>query len=244
MTTLLAAALLMGNPGSDPWKELSILFLGNSHTTMNNLYAQVVRFLEHDNSDRKVRSGLISGAHLKNMWIDPSTKDTIQNGNWDYVVMQGQEISMSHKYDYSKQEAINLALLAKKSGAKALFFAEWPRRNVDESDYIFEIYAAMAAQSGAEVVPVGYGFEKAIGEKYGNSLWSQDGNHCSQHGAYLGALTIYYWIAGTSSNPTLHLPREVDRESAETLESIAKNVVDVCRKNPKKIPTAAQWRSR
>ena len=98
-------------------------------------------------------------------------------------------------------------------------------------------------QSGAEVVPVCYAFDRSARSKTLLLLWGADGNHASQQGSYLGALTIYYWISGTESKATLHLTKGLQKDAALAMSAIAEEVVSVFRKNPKKIPTALQWRT-
>lgn len=174
--------------------DIKILFVGNSHTATHNVPVIVRELLESAKADRVVATHYVGSSTLKYAWND-NTKEIIRSGGWDYIVLQGQEISMSHKYDYSKAEAISLAKLGIESGAKVLLFSEWKRRNIEETEYIEAIYRHIAKESGAEVVPIGRAWDRALKQKPKLELWSGDGNHSQAAGAYLAAATIACWIA-------------------------------------------------
>ena len=120
----------------------------------------------------------------------------VSSGDWDLVVLQGQEISQSHTIDYSTAEAVALAHMAESAGAQALFFAEWSRRGVDETEYIENIYANIAERSDAAVIPVGRSWDRLLADRSNYELWAVDGNHAASDGALLAAATIAFFIAG------------------------------------------------
>ena len=241
MLSVLLAIVLYIPEGQKPEPtEVRILFLGNSHTTNSNVPWIVERLIESDGSGRKATVSSVKGEFLSTIYNRGSIKDKIMKGDWDYVVLQGQEISKSHKFSYSKTEAIALAKMAKSAGAKALLFAEWPREGIDESDYIYGIYEHIAKESGAEVVPVCYAFDEAREKDSSIELLLRDGNHASHFGGLLASLTIYYWISGTERDPDNLRGFSFDKQ--KLLRSAAKDTVNSYRK--KAGATAARTRTR
>lgn len=89
------------------------------------------------------------------------------------------------------------------AGSRPLFFAEWRRRSVDETEYIEGIYDEIAEKAGAEVIPVGRSWELFLTAEPEYPLWSSDGNHSSAEGAFLAAATIAYFIAGPGADLTI-----------------------------------------
>lgn len=106
-------------------------------------------------------------------------RKAITYGRFDAVVLQGQSISMSHKYISSNKEAIELANVARQSGTQAYLFSEWPRRDIDETDYIDGIYQKIGGASGAKIIPVGRVWDAVLRQQRNLRLWADDGNHAS-----------------------------------------------------------------
>jgi len=114
----------------------------------------------------------------------------IANGKWSHVVLQAQKLSSSHRYRYSTKEAIHLAQAGKAAGAQVLLFAEWPRRGIDETDFILAVYGEIAKASGAKIISVGGAWDAAIKSEPKLDLWQADGNHAKPLGSYLAALSL------------------------------------------------------
>ncbi len=199
-TMILIAGLSPGtNLKPEKPKITKILFVGNSHTSTHDLPGLVASNLQTSGRFGKVSTETISVTNLKQLEGNTIVDEKIKSGGWSYVVLQGQEISMSHKYTYSTETAVHLAKIAKASGAKVLLFAEWPRKGIDETEYIYNIYAGIAKNSGATVVRVGHVFDEVLKKNPKINLWSPDGNHSSPSGAYLAACTFYFAISGVEA---------------------------------------------
>ncbi len=180
---------------------LSILFVGNSHTSTHDIPRTVRELLDSDPA-RQTTVELMSAGFLRIAANDVAITDAIGSGDWDIVVLQGQEISQSHSIAYSQEEAVALAELAIESGARALLFSEWPRKGIDETEYIEKIYDEIAEASGAEVVPVGRTWDLYLADLPDNNLWASDGNHSNSDGAFLAAATLAHVIAGPDAGLT------------------------------------------
>lgn len=190
-TTLPAAAVWEAVPAG----EVNILFVGNSHTATHDVPGTVAELLEAVGSYEPMVTTL-SASFLRRAMERPDITEEISSGNWDVVILQGHEISMSHSTRYSQEEPVGLARLAIEAGSRALFFSEWKRKGIDETAYIEDLYQELAAKSGAEVIPIGRSWDRFLAEKPEAELWLKDGNHASEQGAYLAAAAITYYLAG------------------------------------------------
>lgn len=211
-----------------PWSslitasKLSILFLGNSHTAVNDVPAMVKSLIESDGSKRQVVLGTITGTNLEQLGNNSQAIQAISSGKWDVVILQGAALSSSHKYVYSQAGAIKLAKLAKASKARVLLYAEWPRKGWDETDYILGIYSQIAKASGAEIVPVCSAWDAALKLRSDLELWAGDGNHSSPLGGFLAGLTIADFLGAGESN---WMPFKIDPPVARLLRQSARTAI-------------------
>lgn len=206
---------------SDPAKvraaDYSILFIGNSHTTLHDIPGLVARMIEHTHPGKKVYTHLLPVMFLEETATDRRVPIEIDQRAWKFVVLQAQKISMSGRYKYSQTEGIDLAKRAQGRGAKALFYSEWGRKGVPgDGDVQEKIYQEMARASAARVCPVGRAWDRALAERPNLPLYHDDGNHESALGAFLTACTLYGSITGESPAALANFPypgaRPKDRE--------------------------------
>lgn len=199
--------------------KLSILFVGNSHTVVNDVPAMVKSLMESDGSNRLVVVSTITGANLEQLGNNSQATQAISSGKWDVVILQGAAISSSHKFVYSQAGAIKLAKLGKQAKARTLLYAEWPRKGWDETGYILGIYGQIAKASGAEIIPVCNAWDAALGLRKDLELWAGDGNHSSPIGGFLAALTIADFLGAGDSSWT---PFKIDPPVAKLIRQSAR----------------------
>ncbi len=181
--------------------EPSILFIGNSHTSFENLPQRVAQLIKRAKPEQKPYVYTHSVATLKAAASDASCLSEIDTRAWDCVVLQAQEISMSGKYIYSNAEGIEIAKRATARGAKVFFFAEWGRQGVaGETERTEQIYQEMADASGASLIPVGQTWDRVLTAQPEMSLHAADGNHQSRLGAALTALVLAAFILDQDPN--------------------------------------------
>lgn len=176
-------------------KTMTILFIGNSHTTYNDLAGMVRNLLINGRQVEKVTTKVMAGTNLNEIAKNPAVSEEIKSGKWNTVVIQAALVSSSHKYKYKQDGGIALAKLAKQSKANTFLFAEWPRKGIDESMFVMQVYGEIGRLTNVPVIPVPYVFKQAIQADPKLDLWHQDGNHASPLGSYLAAATIYYWLS-------------------------------------------------
>lgn len=187
MMNIIALTVIMG---SQKLPTQNVLFLGNSHTTLNDIPSMVMNLIESDRTRRRCNVTVRTGANLEQIAKSADVKTLIQNGKFSDVILQGASLSTSHKHVYSQEGAIGLAKLAKRHNSKVWLFAEWPRKGIKETPYILGIYKEISKQSGAAVIPVCQVWDNLLRSNPKMNLWAPDGNHASTLGSYAAAMAI------------------------------------------------------
>lgn len=98
--------------------ELSILFVGNSHTSFHNLPKLVCDMIHFRHPDKKVYFHVVGAGHLDDASRNPMCRSEIETRPWKHVILQGQKISMSGRFNYSRKEGIELRKAGKITGGK------------------------------------------------------------------------------------------------------------------------------
>jgi hypothetical protein len=146
---MIATLLILGQLGKAP----KILFVGNSHTYVNNVPDSVRQLLASDGNRRNANVRSVSVGLLETAGQD--VEMAIRSEKWDVVVLQGAQVSSSHKDRYSQAKAISLANLALSRKSRVLLCAEWPRRGWDETQYQLGVYREIqAGAKGSVIVPI------------------------------------------------------------------------------------------
>ncbi len=188
--------------------SLSVLFIGNSYTYVNNLpnvFLNLTQSLGDNASiDSKTNGGYIFQYHLD----DPLTHTKIQSQAWDYVVLQGQSQEPSFQTDevnmVTVPPAVKLAdtVYANNFCSQVMYFMTWGRQNGDpqwDSINTFDkmnlrlrnAYLRISDSAEASVAPIGVAW-KYVRDNYPTiNLYSGDGSHPSLEGTYLAACGFY-----------------------------------------------------
>ena len=212
-----------GRPGerSDPDRvraaDVSVLFVGNSHTTFHDLPGLVGRMIRFRHPETTVYSHVVPVAFLEDVARDSRCRDEVESRPWKSVVLQAQKISASGRHEYSRQEGIDVAKLAKARGAAVFFYPEWGLKDVaGDGPRTEAIYRAMADAAGVGVVPVGRAWDLALARRPDLPLHAADGNHQSALGAFLTACVLFGRLTGESPAALASFPyaeaNEPDRE--------------------------------
>src|SRR4051812_10958911 len=97
----------VGSPDgkSDPDRvrsaDVSVLFVGNSHTSFHELPKLVGEMIRFRHPEKTVYSHVVGVAFLEDVARDPRCNEEIDTRPWKYVVLQAQKESQSGKFDYS-----------------------------------------------------------------------------------------------------------------------------------------------
>ena len=198
---------------------LKILFLGNSHTSVNNVPELVRRLAQTSTKPIDIRYELLGGGHLEDSAKSQEVFDKIKKGNFNYVVMQAAMVSMSHQNDYPQDGAIAIARAAVAAGAKVLMYPEWSRQGIEETEYTERVYRSVGETVKGKTAPVGRVWDEVLRHAR-LDLWSPDGNHASLDGSFLAANVLYRWIVQDDNAVTSYFPDGVSRGEADLFQAV------------------------
>lgn len=214
----------------------SVLFLGNSYTYVNDLPHMVTEMATHAGDTLFYGCQAEGGASFYSHSINTISREKIQSGHWDIVVLQGQSLEMfgnltgvANPFPY----AVILDSLIHESNpcAETMFYRTWGRKNglagysyLVMDSMIHANYMWLADIVNGVVSPVGEVW-KYIREHYPSiELYDADESHPSLAGSYAAAACFYSAIfrkdpVGSTYQSTL--PPDV----ALNIRTAARNVV-------------------
>jgi len=205
--------LLYNNAFSQTTKH--VLFLGNSYTAANNLASMVSNLASNTNDSLVYLSNTPGGYTLQAHSTNPTSLAQIQQGNWDFVVLQEQSqvpswpISQVNTQMFPYADSLCTYIRQANPCTKPLFFMTWGRENGDSyncpnwppvctyegMDSLLNLRYRMAADSNdAYVSPVGAVWHYIRHNHTKINLYSTDGSHPSLAGSYAAACTFYTLI--------------------------------------------------
>jgi hypothetical protein len=202
---------ITGQGVSDPEQvraaDYSILFVGNSHTGSHDIPGLVAKMIRHRHPDKTVLTRTFGVMFLEEVVHAPAIQEEVANRPWKTVVLQAQKVSVSGRQEYSRVEGIDLAKAGKARGAEVVFYAEWGLQGKEGDGAKQEkVYREMADASGARVACVARAWDAALGAKPDLPLYSADGNHQAELGAFLTAAVLFGVITGESPTALADFP--------------------------------------
>jgi hypothetical protein len=179
---------------------LRVLFIGNSYTYYNNL-PQMVSLLSDSIKTKLICSrSTVGGADLGEHWNESrglKSKQMIQKGKYDIVVIQDNSMWPVDNPDSVYKYAKLMCDLIKSTGAKPFIYETWARLKVPQNQQeINAVYAKVAKDNNATLVPVGEAWEKARILRPDLQLFDADGSHPSNIGTFLIATIFTQKISG------------------------------------------------
>lgn len=207
--------------------DISLLFMGNSHTSANDLTTMVADMVRAGQPGRTVASVEAPGwMFLDERLHDGPSMTLLRSQAWSFVILQAQKYSSSGQVVYSTEEAKELVRSSRAQHAVPIMFPEWPRQGVDETQRIYELHVSIAQAEPACVAPIPQAWDLALARDPTLTLHAADGNHSAPAGAFLAALVLYATITGSSPLDLPALPQfPVSAAVQETLRGIAAETV-------------------
>jgi hypothetical protein len=210
-----------------PNADITLLFMGNSHTSSNDVSGTVTAMVEATASGRTVFGIEAPGSmFLDERLAHAPSMNLLRDHNWSFVVLQAQKYSSSGQFNYSTAEAEELVRRSRVASAVPILFPEWPRKDVPETQRIYDLHVSIAQREPACVAPIGQAWDLSLARYPTLTLHADDGNHSAPAGAFLAALILYATITGL---PPLELPfieqMGVDAETQALLRGIADETV-------------------
>ena len=205
---IMAIFVLLFSFNAQAQDSVSVLFVGNSYTSVNdlpNVFKQLTGSLGDEATvDSKTNGGYTFQNHL----VDPVTMSKIHAKPWDYVVLQGQSQEPSFPFGQVNANtlppAVALAdsVYANSFCGQSMYFMTWGRQVGDPqwdsintfykmNNRLRNAYVRIADSANASVAPVGVAWKYIIDNHPTINLYSPDGSHPSLEGTYLAACTFY-----------------------------------------------------
>lgn len=178
-----------------------LLFLGNSHSSVNGLPELVATLIETGTAGSTANAVAAPGwKYLSERLDDGVTQQSLKSRAWTHVILQAQKYSSSGLYSYPTDAAEEWIRRAKAQNALPILFPEWPRRgNTEEGQRVHKLHLGISARESACVAPVGLAWEESIARYPTLDLHAADGNHSNLKGALLTAYVFYQLLTGQSA---------------------------------------------
>ena len=196
-----------------------VLFIGNSYTYVNNLPELVSTMMSSSGESIEYQMSAPGGCTFQQHCTVSSSY--IQQGNWDYVVLQEQSQLPSFPEDQFMQEcypyAASLCSMTQEynEGAHIVFYMTWGRKNGDQQNcpydpplctyqgmdsLLYLRYMMMAEDNHAWVSPVGATWHYIRDHFPVVELYQSDESHPSYLGSYVAACCFYTLFTGRNPN--------------------------------------------
>jgi hypothetical protein len=216
---LLAAGSALAPPPAAA-DAVKVLFIGNSYTYVNDLPMMLRHVAQLSGESRSIEPRMIGapGATLQKHWERGEARAALQQGSWDYVVLQEQSVLPTVSPELMYQYARLFDAEAKRAQAKTILFLTWARAgNPEMQQPLNHAYLSLAREVGALVAPVGPAWQRALRERRGLPFYHQDQSHPMPAGSYAAACVFYSVLYG---KPAKALPNGAFGLSSSDLEVI------------------------
>lgn len=222
-----------------------ILFLGNSYTYYNNLPQLLVNISQSTNDIIVVDSFTPGGYTLQGHNSNVTSLSKINQGNWDFVVLQEQSqlpafpISQVNTQVFPFAQSLNNTIVSQNPCAETVFYMTWGRENGDSEncssnppvcnyigmdDLLRERYLTMTNDNNAIVSPVSVVWKYLRTNYPMMNLYDPDGSHPSLLGSYVAACCFYTVIL--RKNPTqITFNSTLSLSDANIIKTATKNLV-------------------
>lgn len=223
---LLAILLLPTSLLGQNKEPIKVLFVGNSYTYFWNLPQQVSAMAASQGIPMITRQSTVGGSNLEEHWNrkrETNSRDLIENGDWDFVVMNNHSMStIDTPEDFDKYGKLFVDLI-KSKGAEPVFYMTWARKwNPLMQETITDGYGKLAKATGSHVVPVGPIWMESISLQPDVNLYFEDGSHPSPEGTYLAALAFFRFFTGESTADISDRLQTIDKDG----EKLYLNIID------------------
>lgn len=196
---------------------LKVLFIGNSHTFVNDLPKTFGKLVLAGDSSRAlvVKDVTVGGASLADHIQRGFARRAIEGERWDFVVLQEQSLLPTVAPEHFERSVRALDEVIRHAGAKTVLYELWPRRQGQEPAALDATYREVAGDVHAELASVGPAWARALAADPKLVLYQPDGYHPEPAGTYLAACVFYEALTGRSSLGLPTLGMVTDAEAAE-----------------------------
>ena len=216
---------------------IRVLFIGNSLTFFNDLPDMFTELAQSGGFEVEVDMAAQGGWSLSDHAQSSATSEKIQQGSWDYVVLQEKSrlpAILDLRNEYMVPTVRLLEEQINDSGAETILFMTWGNRDglpeaghenyVEMQSQIQAGYLEIGGELGAILAPVGVAWQSAIERDPKLNLWQMDGVHPAMEGTYLAA-NVFYALIFQQSPVGLIYSAGLPEETAQVLQTVAAETV-------------------
>ena len=172
-------------------KALRVLFIGNSHTFVNDLPAILQRIAGEAGYHVEVTMIAHGGWYLHQHVQEPDVPFNIHYGHYDFVVLQ----EHAHPFDCIeeyREAAATLVQWCKEAGSVPVIYGSWAQKAEEfEQARMNEEHENLAERLGAVLAPVGEGWWEHMRAHPEQDMYLEDGAHASPAGSTFAAQVIW-----------------------------------------------------
>jgi hypothetical protein len=175
-----------------PGQELSVLFIGNSLTYVNDLPLIVQALARSADKSLYVESVSFGGFNLEDHWNRGDALAAIESRDWNVVVLQQGPSSLPESRVDLRTWNMKFAPLIRRSGAVPALYMVWPA--IDRLPFFDDVrdsYSLAAYDVRGIFLPAGEAWRAAWRRDPEAPLYGDDDFHPSNAGSYAAALSIY-----------------------------------------------------
>jgi hypothetical protein len=218
--------------------SVSVLFVGNSLTQVNNLPDVFKKFAAESplHADVVVKSSTPGGAMFYDHWKRGQALALLREQHPNFLILQGQSTEpLSSSQNFASYAALFKAE-ADRVNAKTILFSTWARPASDAyykdatsggspaemQTRLNSAYAKLARKTGATLAPIGIAWQRA--QRDAPDIQLLDGTqHPSPAGTYLAAAVLFRTVFNTSATGSSFYDG-LPKETALRLQHVADEV--------------------
>lgn len=179
-------------------EELAVLFLGNSHTYLEDIGETDLPLLVSDLAASQGKTMVVDSvtapfASLEEHYGGAEALDLIAEGGWDVVVLQERYLPSVEDPVTMLEYAALLDAEIEAVGAQTMLYILWARDGeLEVQPAIIDNNVSVAEALGAELSPVGPAWDQIRADYPTMTLEQNDPqSHANRRGAYLNAMVFY-----------------------------------------------------
>jgi hypothetical protein len=180
---------------------MRILFIGNSHTFLNDMPFQVREMihLRKGTDACEVWSVTVGGKPLSWHGDEAGTIQALRQFAWDHVVLQ----QVTHPFGGYEELAEGFGKLKphiEKAGAEVTFYMTWKQKNApeEEQEWVDAAFMKLIERHSLRMAPVSKAWTQIRKRHPEMELYDPDESHASPAGSYLAACVFFATFTGDS----------------------------------------------
>ena len=179
-------------------RDIKVLFLGNSHTYMNDM-PELFSYVYEKTTRHKAESVMLAFSGRKLEWHLKEYMTLRYNllyGKYDYCIIQ-QAAHPFPKEEETLKDCKKIIELCKKANTLSVLYMTWAEKDHPENQQkMIDTYTKVAKETGAFLAPIGIVWKNVQNKFPEIELYYKDGSHASPYGVLLISSVIVKTISG------------------------------------------------